>query len=86
MVLSGEGTDTVCDEYLYFQKAPNEQEFYNKTVGMISWLHMYDCLFTNKAMSAWGWNLDNTYLFRMFAGGDECGPEGENDCKGIGCE
>eukprot|EP00581_Thalassiosira_minuscula_P008138 CAMPEP_0183707318 /NCGR_PEP_ID=MMETSP0737-20130205/3921_1 /TAXON_ID=385413 /ORGANISM="Thalassiosira miniscula, Strain CCMP1093" /LENGTH=599 /DNA_ID=CAMNT_0025934949 /DNA_START=77 /DNA_END=1876 /DNA_ORIENTATION=+ len=54
MVLSGEGADEVFGGYLYFHKAPNEQEFYDETVDKISRLHMYDCLRANKAMSAWG--------------------------------
>jgi len=54
MVLSGEGADEVFGGYLYFHKAPNEQEFYDETVDKISRLHMYDCLRCNKAMSAWG--------------------------------
>lgn len=54
MVLSGEGADEVFGGYLYFHKAPNEQEFYDETVDKISRLHMFDCLRCNKAMSAWG--------------------------------
>lgn len=54
MVLSGEGADEVFGGYLYFHKAPNEQEFFDETVDKISRLHMYDCLRCNKAMSAWG--------------------------------
>jgi len=54
MVLSGEGADEVFGGYLYFHKAPNEQEFYDETVDKISRLYMYDCLRCNKAMSAWG--------------------------------
>jgi len=54
MVLSGEGADEVFGGYLYFHKAPNEQEFFDETVDKISRLHMYDCLRANKAMSAWG--------------------------------
>mmetsp|Transcript_2501 Transcript_2501/g.3524 ORF Transcript_2501/g.3524 Transcript_2501/m.3524 type:complete len:601 (-) Transcript_2501:455-2257(-) len=54
MVLSGEGADEVFGGYLYFHKAPNEQEFYDETVDKLSRLHMFDCLRCNKAMSAWG--------------------------------
>lgn len=54
MVISGEGADEVFGGYLYFHKAPNEQEFYDETVDKLSRLHMYDCLRCNKAMSAWG--------------------------------
>jgi len=54
MVISGEGADEVFGGYLYFHKAPNEQEFFDETVDKLSRLHMYDCLRCNKAMSAWG--------------------------------
>mmetsp|Transcript_8351 Transcript_8351/g.20566 ORF Transcript_8351/g.20566 Transcript_8351/m.20566 type:complete len:600 (+) Transcript_8351:165-1964(+) len=54
MVISGEGADEVFGGYLYFHKAPNEQEFYDETVDKLSRLHMHDCLRCNKAMSAWG--------------------------------
>jgi len=54
MVISGEGADEVFGGYLYFYKAPNEQEFYDETVDKLSRLHMFDCLRCNKAMSAWG--------------------------------
>jgi len=54
MVISGEGADEVFGGYLYFHKAPNEQEFFDETVDKLSRLHTYDCLRCNKAMSAWG--------------------------------
>jgi len=54
MVISGEGADEVFGGYLYFHKAPNEQEFFDETVDKLSRLHMHDCLRCNKAMSAWG--------------------------------
>jgi asparagine synthase (glutamine-hydrolysing) len=54
MVISGEGADEVFGGYLYFHKAPNEQEFFDETVDKLSRLHMFDCLRCNKAMSAWG--------------------------------
>ena len=48
------GADEVFGGYLYFHKAPNEQEFNDETIDKLSRLYMYDCLRCNKAMSAWG--------------------------------
>ena len=54
MVLSGEGADEVFGGYLYFHKAPDARAFHEETVRKLSKLHLYDCLRTNKSLSAWG--------------------------------
>lgn len=54
MVLSGEGADEIFGGYLYFHKAPSAEEFHKETVRKLSKLHLYDCLRTNKSLSAWG--------------------------------
>ena len=54
MVLSGEGADEIFGGYLYFHKAPSEEEFHKETVRKLSKLHLYDCLRANKSLSAWG--------------------------------
>lgn len=54
MVLSGEGADEIFGGYLYFHKAPDAKAFHEETVRKLSKLHLYDCLRTNKSLSAWG--------------------------------
>ena len=54
MVLSGEGADEIFGGYLYFHKAPSENEFHQETVRKLSSLHLYDCLRANKSLAAWG--------------------------------
>ncbi len=66
MVLSGEGADEVFGGYLYFHKAPNEQEFYEETLRKLSLLSKYDCLRANKATAAWGVETRVPFLDRDF--------------------
>jgi asparagine synthase (glutamine-hydrolysing) len=54
MVISGEGADEALAGYLYFHKAPNKEELHKECVNKLKYLHYYDCLRANKAMSAFG--------------------------------
>ena len=54
MVISGEGADEIFGGYLYFHKAPNEEEFHKETLRKLEKLHQYDCLRANKSLAAWG--------------------------------
>ena len=54
MVLSGEGADEIFGGYLYFHKAPNDEEFHKETVRKLNKLHQYDCLRANKSLASWG--------------------------------
>jgi len=66
MVLSGEGADEAFGGYLYFSKAPNKEEFHKETVSKLKNLHFFDCLRTNKAMSAFGVEPRVPFLDRAF--------------------
>ena len=54
MVLSGEGADEILGGYLYFHKAPNDEEFQSECISKINNLHYFDCLRANKSTMAWG--------------------------------
>lgn len=54
MVCTGESSDEQFGGYLYFHKAPNEEEFFRETVDKVLNLSKYDCLRANKALAAWG--------------------------------
>nr|WP_205737037.1 asparagine synthase B ['Catharanthus roseus' aster yellows phytoplasma] len=66
MVLSGEGADEIFGGYLYFHKAPNDQEFHKETVRKLASLHLYDCARANKTMSAWGVEARVPFLEKNF--------------------
>ncbi len=54
MVLSGEGADEIFGGYLYFHKAPNDQEMHEELVRKLLALNMFDCARANKSLAAWG--------------------------------
>ncbi len=54
MVLSGEGSDEIFGGYLYFLKAPNDEEHTRECVRRIGQLSLFDCLRANKSTMAWG--------------------------------
>ncbi len=54
MVLSGEGSDEIFGGYLYFLKAPNDEEHSRECVRRVGQLSLFDCLRANKSTMAWG--------------------------------
>lgn len=54
MVLSGEGSDEIFGGYLYFLKAPNNQEHTEECVRRVKQLPYFDNLRANKSTMAWG--------------------------------
>jgi len=66
MVFTGEGADEIFGGYLYFHKAPNDEEFYSETVRKVQALHNYDCLRANKSMAAWGVEARVPFLDKDF--------------------
>ncbi len=52
VILSGEVADEIFGGYLYFHKAPNEEEFQAELVDKVNSLHKYDLLRAHKAVLA----------------------------------
>lgn len=66
MVLSGEGADEILGGYLYFHKAPNDNEFHNECVRRVKGLHNFDCLRANKSTMSWGLEARVPFLDKSF--------------------
>lgn len=54
MVLSGEGSDEILGGYLYFLRAPNDEEFNKECHRRVANLNKFDCLRADKSTMAWG--------------------------------
>lgn len=66
MVLSGEGADECFGGYLYFYKAPSNEEFFKETCRKLDDLHYYDVLRANKSTMAWGVEVRVPFLDKEF--------------------
>lgn len=66
MVLSGEGADEIFGGYLYFHKAPNDEEFHNECINRVENLYKFDCLRANKSTMAWGLEARVPFLDKRF--------------------
>ena len=66
MVLSGEGADEIFGGYLYFHKAPTNQDFHNECLKLIKRLHYFDCNRANKSTMAWGLEGRFPFLDKQF--------------------
>ena len=66
MVLSGEGADEILGGYLYFHKAPSQDEFHKECISRVMNLHHFDCLRANKSTMAWGVEARVPFLDQEF--------------------
>jgi asparagine synthase (glutamine-hydrolysing) len=62
VVFNGDGSDEVLGGYLYFQRAPSDQEFENEIQRLLSEIHMFDVLRSERCMSAHGLESRTPYL------------------------
>lgn len=54
VLLSGEGSDELFSGYVYSRMAPDSVELYNDGIRLLDNLYQYDCLRTDRVLSAWG--------------------------------
>jgi asparagine synthase (glutamine-hydrolysing) len=66
MVLSGEGADELLGGYLYFHKAPDDNEFHLECIRRVKDLSYFDCLRANKSTLAWGLEPRVPFLDKEF--------------------
>ena len=66
VVLNGDGADEVFGGYLYMRAAPNEAAFELETTRLLTDIHRYDVLRSERCMSAHGLESRSPFLDRQF--------------------
>ncbi len=66
VVLSGEGADEMLGGYLYFDNAPNTEEFQKETIRRMQLLSTSDCLRADKSTMAFGLEARVPFLDKEF--------------------
>ena len=54
VILSGEGSDEICQGYIYFHKAPTADEGAEESLRLCNDLYRYDVLRSDRTTAAWG--------------------------------
>lgn len=62
VVLNGDGSDEVGGGYLYFYKAPSDEEFEFETERLLEEIHLYDVLRSDRGMAANGLEARTPFL------------------------
>ena len=66
VIFSGEGSDEASGSYLYFKKAPNENDFHNETLRLIKDLRYFDVLRCDKTTAGNGLEVRVPFLDKEF--------------------
>lgn len=66
VVLNGDGADEVLGGYLYMRAAPNDLAFETETTRLLSEIHRYDVLRSERSMAAHGLESRSPFLDRQF--------------------
>ena len=66
VIFSGEGSDEVCQGYIYFQKAPTAQEGHKESHRLLEDLYFYDVLRLDRTTAAHGLEVRVPFLDKYF--------------------
>jgi len=67
VIFNGDGSDEVCGGYLYMDYAPNPLEFDRETKRLLTDIHKFDVLRSDKSISSNGLEPRTPFLDRSFA-------------------
>lgn len=66
VIFSGEGSDEVCQGYIYFYKAPNPQAGHDESLRLCNDLYLYDVCRADRTTAAHGLELRVPFLDHFF--------------------
>ena len=66
VVFNGDGSDEVFGSYLYFFRAPSDEEFEAESARLLEDIHLYDVLRSDRSISAHGLEARTPFLDKQF--------------------
>jgi asparagine synthase (glutamine-hydrolysing) len=66
VIFNGDGSDELCGGYIYMNKAPNSLEFDKETRRLLTDIHMFDVLRSDKCISSHGLESRTAFLDKNF--------------------
>jgi asparagine synthase (glutamine-hydrolysing) len=66
VVFNGDGSDEVLGGYLYFYKAPSDEEFENESNRLLKDIHLFDVLRSDRCISSHGLEPRTPFLDKAF--------------------
>ena len=66
VIFSGEGSDELCQGYIYFHKAPTAREGHEESHRLLKDLHYYDVLRSDRTTAAHGLEVRVPFLDKYF--------------------